>query len=84
MINTKHLVMVGMTWTSTLYVVCFGGVAIFPPIREQFMRYALHTDISTGSNVMTIGTFFSGLILWNVIAALSLGLFAILSKKIKS
>jgi hypothetical protein len=32
MINTRHLVIVGIAWISILYVVCFGAVAVFPPI----------------------------------------------------
>jgi len=47
------------------------------------MLYALHTDVSTGQNVMTLATFVVGLIIWNVIAALVTGLFAVLFNNIK-
>jgi hypothetical protein len=83
MINTGHLIKVGVAWISILYVVCFVGVAFFPALRQQFMLYALHTDVSTGQNVMTLATFVVGLIIWNVIAALVTGLFAVLFNNIK-
>lgn len=45
MINTKHLFKVASAWISAVYVVCYAGVAIYPPIRGLFMRYSLHTDV---------------------------------------
>jgi len=83
MINTKHLIKVSMAWMTILYVVCFVGVALFPALRQQFMLYALHTDVSTGQNVMTSTTFVAGLIVWNIIAALVAGLFSVLFNNIK-
>ncbi|MCP1750934.1 hypothetical protein AB7M56_001801 [Bradyrhizobium elkanii] len=29
MLNTKHLIRVGMAWISILYVVCFAAIAIY-------------------------------------------------------
>ena len=83
MMNTGHLIKVGVAWISILYVVCFVGVALFPSLRQQFMLYALHTDVSTGQNVMTLPTFVVGLIIWNIIAALVTGLFAVLFNNIR-
>ena len=57
MMNTGHLIKVGVAWVSIVYVVCFVGVALFPSLRQQLMLYALHTDVSTGQNVMTLTTF---------------------------
>lgn len=84
MINTTHLLKVTAVWISIVYAVCFVGVALFPGIREAFMYYGLHTTTSLGENVATFTTFISGLVIWNVIAFLSVGLFAILFNKIKA
>lgn len=73
--NTSQLFKVTAVWISVVYIVCFGGVALFPGIREAFMKYALHTDITTGSDIMTLTTFISGLIIWNVIAIVAVWLY---------
>lgn len=83
MINTKHLLKVTSAWISVVYVVCFAGVALFPTSREMFMRYALHSDVALGQSVITITTFISGLIIWNIVAFLAVGLFALLFNKMK-
>lgn len=83
MINTKHLLKVTSVWISVVYVICYAGVAFFPGIRPGFMRYGLHMGIDTGQNVLTIGTFVSGLIIWNIIALLAVLLFAFLYNNIK-
>jgi hypothetical protein len=66
-----------------VYVVCFVGVALIPGVRPSFMQYALHMNISMGENVVTLATFISGLVIWNVIAFLGAWLFAFLHNKIK-
>lgn len=76
MINTNRLLKAAAAWISIVYAVCFFGVALFPGIRPGFMRYALHTRMELGENVMTLGTFVSGLIIWNVITLLAVWLFA--------
>ncbi|MEK9154822.1 MAG: DUF5676 family membrane protein [Patescibacteria group bacterium] len=81
--NTKHLLKITSAWVSIVYVVCFVGVALFPGIRSSFMLYGLHTSIDIGQNIVTFGTFISGLVIWNIIALLAVGLFAILYNKIK-
>jgi len=83
MICTKHLIKVTMAWISILYVVCFVAVALMPSLRPQFMLYALHTDVSSGQNILTPATFVAGFIVWNIIAALVSGLFAVLFNSIK-
>ena len=83
MINTKHLLKATGAWTSIVYIVCFAGVALFPTSREIFMRYALHSDVALGQSIITITTFISGLIIWNIVAFLAVGLFALLYNKIK-
>ena len=84
MINTKQLLKVTMAWTSIVYLVCFGGVALIPSMRPLFMQYALHTSVDLGENIMTLATFVSGLVTWNVVALLAVGLFAILFNSIKA
>jgi len=83
MINTKHLLKVGAAWISIVYVVCFVGIGLVPGMRPGFMRYGLHMGIDTGRNILTFGTFISGLIIWNVIAFLAVWLFAALYNSIK-
>ena len=70
-------------WISIVYAICFLGVVIFPGIRLGFMRYGLHTSLEMGQNALSLGTFFSGLILWNIIALLGVWLFASLFNGIK-
>lgn len=81
--NTKHLLKVASAWISIVYVICFAGVALFPGVRPGFMRYGLHMGIGMGQNILTLGTFISGLIIWNIIALLAVWLFAFLFNKIK-
>ena len=83
MIDTKNILKVAAAWISIVYVVCYIGVALFPGIRPGFMRYALHTDIDMSRDVLTIGTFLSGLVIWNVIAVLAVWLFVALLNNIK-
>ncbi len=79
MVDTKLLLKVTTAWVSIVYAICFGGVALVPGIREWFMQYALHAaNVGFGENMMTLGTFISGLILWNIAAVLAVWLFAYL------
>ena len=83
MLDTRHLIKVGMAWISILYVVCFAAVAVYPQIRTLAMKYGLHVDINLGPAVTTPLTFVTGLILWNLTTALTFGLFAILFNRLK-
>jgi uncharacterized membrane protein len=83
MINTSRLLKVSAVWISVVYVICFLGVALFESSRAWFMLYALHTTVSLEQSVVTIGTFFSGLIIWNIVAFLGIGLFALIFNKVK-
>ena len=79
MINTSRLLKVTAAWVSIVYVICFAGVALFPGIREVFMTYALHTSgAALGENVMTLATFLTGLVIWNIIALIAVWLAAAL------
>ena len=82
--NTKHLLKVVSAWISVVYVVCFAGGALIPGIRPGFMKYSLHTTgIDMGQDILTVGTFISGLVIWNVVAILAVWLFASLFNAIK-
>lgn len=84
MINTTHLLKVTVAWVSIVDIACFVGVALFPGIRLAFMHYALHTTTNLGENVMTLTTFISGLVIWNVLALLAVGLFVALFNRINA
>ena len=75
MIGTKHLLRVTAAWVTIVYIICFGGVALIPGVRPWFMYHALHLDISMGENVLTLTTFISGLVIWNVVGVLGAWLF---------
>ena len=83
MINTKHLLKVSGAWISIVYVICYVGVAMFPGIRPGFMRYGLHMGLDMGSNILTVGTFISGLVIWNIVTFLAIWLFAALFNSFK-
>ena len=83
MINNKRLLKVTAAGISIVYVVCYAGVALVPGIRPGFTRYGLHMVDNFGPNIMTMGTFISGLIIWNIVAFLAVGLFAALYNSIK-
>lgn len=83
MINTKHLLKVASAWISIVYAICYAGVAIYPAIRDLFMKYSLHADVNFVSDFFSIGYFISGLIIWNVVAILGVWLFACLFNRIR-
>lgn len=83
MVNTKHLIKVTSAWISVVYIVCYAGVAIYPPIRNLFMKYSLHTDVTFRSDFFSFGYFISGLIIWNIVAITGVWLFTTLFNKIK-
>lgn len=83
MIKTKHLLKVGAAWVSIVYLICYLGVALIPNVRPSFMRYGLHMGIDMGRDILTFGTFISGLIIWNIVAFVAVWLFATLYNNIK-
>lgn len=83
MINLNHSLKVAMAWISIVYVICYAGVALLPGTRPGFMRYGLHMTDNFGPNVLTAGTFISGLIIWNIVALLAVWLFVALYNSIK-
>ncbi len=83
MINIKHLLKVTAIWTSTVYVVCYVGVALYPPVRTMTMRYAMHADVNVVSTYFGLAYFISGLIIWNAAALFLVWLFAWLFNTIK-
>lgn len=83
MINTKHLIKVASAWISIVYVICYAGVAIYPPIRMLFVRYSLHADMNFAPDFLGIGYFLSGLIIWNIVGIAGAWLFSYLFNAIK-
>ena len=83
MIDSKHLLKVAAAWISVVYVICYVGVAMIPGVRPGFMRYGFHMGIDMGQNVPTLGTFISGLVIWNVVALLAVWLFVVLFNAVK-
>jgi len=79
MINMKQTFKVVCLWISIVYMVCFGGVALIPGIRAWFMKYALHTQVDIGADIMTMTTFVTGFVIWNVVAILAVWLYIILT-----
>ena len=85
MIQINRLLKVTVAWTSIVYVVCFGGVALIPGIREFFLQYALHSvNVGIGQNAMTPTTFIVGLIVWNLATLFGVWLFAYLWNTIRN
>ncbi len=70
-------------WISIIYVVCYLGVALYPPIRPITLKYALHLDVALQSGPFDLGIFIAGLVIWNVVAFLAVWLFLALNKAIK-
>lgn len=83
MINTKHLLKVTSAWISIFYVICYAGVAIYPPIRDLTLKYALHAKVPIESGPFNLGIFIAGLIIWNIAALINVGLFAYLFNAMK-
>lgn len=83
MIKTKHLLKVSSIWISIVYTICYLGVAIYPPVRDLFMKYSLHTDVAFKSDFFSFGYFIAGLIIWNIVTIAGVWLFATLYNKMK-
>ena len=82
--NTSHLLKVTAVWVSVVYIVCYVGVWLYPPIRDLFLSAALHASVPVTSGPFTPGTFISGLIIWNIVAVLAVWLFAYLYNAIRA
>jgi len=84
MINVNRVLKVSAVWISIVYALCYAGVAMFIGIRPNFMMYALHVRNSPlGENVLTLTTFITGLIIWNVVVFIAVWLFTTLYNVIK-
>lgn len=82
--NITHLLKVTAAWTSIVYTVCYVGVWLYPPIRDIFMTAALHASVPVTSGPFTIGSFITGLIIWNIVTLLAVWLFAELFNRIRA
>ena len=82
--NVKHLLTVTAVWTSIVYTACYVAIWLFPGVRDIFLTTALHAQVPLTSGPFTIGTFVAGLVVWNVITALGVWLFAYLYRTIRA
>jgi len=83
MIKMQRLLKVTSAWISVVYVICYGGVLLYPSIRPLFMRYALHADVNFVSSYLNLGYFVTGLVIWNGVALAGVGFFVYLYNNIK-
>jgi len=47
MIKNTQLFKVTAVWVSTIYTICYLGVAFYPNTRGMFMRYARQYDLGS-------------------------------------
>jgi hypothetical protein len=80
--DTTTLLKVSAVWVTAVYLICFVAVWLFPSLRDWFLLYGLHTQPSPAQSLTTWTTFFSGIIVWNVVAAAAVYLFALVWKKL--
>lgn len=83
MTKNTHLFKVTAVWVSTIYTICYLGVAFYPNTRGMFMRYAMHANMTWNANYFGPSYFISGLLIWNVVALLAVWFFIFLLKEIK-
>lgn len=83
MINLTQSLKITCSWISIVYVVCFGGIALIPSMRPWFMKYALHTEINVGANIITPAVFVTGFIIWNIVAVLAVWLYVVINNYFK-
>lgn len=77
--DIKRSLELGAAWITIAYIVCFVGVALFPSVRTLFVEDALHMEANfLGQNIITFRSFWTGLVLWNALALLGVGLFKLL------
>jgi hypothetical protein len=81
--NLKHLLTVVAAWTAIAYAACYAIIALFPGVRELFVKTALHADVSMTPVPFDIGTLVVGLIFWEIIVILGVWLYAYLYKTVR-
>lgn len=84
MINTIRLLKVSVAWTSIAYTVCYLAVWLVPQTRDLFLTTALHAIVPVTSGPFTLGTFVTGLIVWDVLVVVGVWLFTYLWNTIKN
>jgi hypothetical protein len=82
MTNTTTLLKVTAVWVTAVYLVCFLGIIAFPALRDWFLLYGLHVQPSGVASVTTVTTFVSGLVVWNVVAAVAMYMWSFTWRKL--
>jgi len=77
-------VKIGLAWINITYVLCYVILGLIPALRPSLLQYILHLNVGPVENIMTIGNFIVGLILWNVIVGASIWLVGFLAQYIKN
>jgi len=78
MLSSARVVKTSVVWMTIVYVLCFAIVAMWPGIMGSWMMYSFHSQFEMGPTMMTGGSFFYGLIIWDVLAAFGAWLFVTL------
>ncbi len=82
--NTTRVLKIGLAWINIAYVFCYLVLGLIPGLRPTLLPYILHLNVGAAvENIFTIGNFFIGLILWNVIVAVAIWTIGLLSNYIK-
>ena len=82
--DTARALKIGVAWTSVVWVVCYLALGLIPGLASTVLPYLFHLNAGPVENIFTIGNFFVGLILWNLIVAAGIALAGVLSNYIKS
>ncbi|MEK7530857.1 MAG: DUF5676 family membrane protein [Patescibacteria group bacterium] len=82
--NTFRAVKIGLAWINITYILCYVILGLIPASRPSLLPYILHLNVGQVENIMTIGNFIVGLILWNVIVGAGIWLAGFLAQNIKN
>ena len=77
-------VKIGLAWINVTYILCYVILGLVPASRPSLLPYILHLNVGPVENIMTLGNFVVGLILWNVIVGASIWLVGFLASYIKN
>ena len=80
--STTRAIKISLAWTSIAWTVCYLVFGLVPGLGSTAMPYILHATVPI-ENIFTVGNFFVGLIIWNVIVAAGVALVGLLGEFIK-
>ena len=82
--NTTRAIKIGLAWINITYVLCYMILGLIPVSRPSMLPYILHMNVGPVENIFTLGNFFGGLVLWNVIVGVGIWLVGFLARYIKN